>query len=435
MRSTTLFIAACWLAVNTTSTDGRVPRAQDAQERPAAGHAAETCRTCHAVSVRGAHAGVACGSCHGRGGTTVRDPAAAAVRAAGCVSCHAGSQKIFDGPMAARTAEQAFAARTVGRFDRGFFGAECGSCHLKSCLDCHEGGGHALARPGMKGCLGCHAGYFVGADYLGLAPREESARYARGPSAGGELYLKMLPDVHAEAKMPCGMCHSMKSLAAGKRSSRTCVDCHKPRRDIVEHRIGAHLTGMECFACHSAWAAQEYGTFYVRTDDGEDRGFRLRHRSARYARSAYLKTQDFPPLGVNAKGKVSPVRPQFILYYSDARPGAGPRDGNMLLAASWKAFFPHTVRRGTIVCGGCHDDPGRTVLERKQDRIYGLEEDGMGLASFRDRAGQSVVNGSFMDGARAGRLAARSGAYKRAFLEKWKTLTDRVGHSSGPPQR
>jgi len=189
---------------------------------------------------------------------------------------------------------------------------------------------------------------------------------------------------------------------------------------------------MECFACHSAWAAQEYGTFYVRTDEGEDRGFRLRHRTPGYAKSAYLKTQDSPPLGVNGRGRISPIRPQFILYYSDARTGAGPREENLLLAASWKAFFPHTVRRGTIVCGGCHDDPRRMVVERKQDRIYGLEEDGMGLASFWDRTGQRVTNGSFLDRARAARMSAGSRAYKKAFLEKWKSLTDRVERSSGP---
>ncbi len=415
MRSTTLFIAAFLLAASASP-----------------GIAAGTCGACHRVPLRGAHAGVPCGSCHVLDGETVRDPASATVRARGCVRCHPGSERIFDGPMSVRSGEREFASRTVGRFDPGFFAAECGSCHVAGCLDYHEGGGHALAKPGMKGCLRCHSGYFVGADYLGFAPREESDRYARGPSAGGESYLKMLPDVHAEAGMPCGDCHSMKSLADGKKSSRTCTDCHEAGTGAVEHRVGAHMARMECFACHSAWAAQEYGTFFVRTGAGEDRGYRLRHRSPGYARSAYLKKQDAPPLGVNGRGRISPIRPQFIVYYSDVRPGAGPRDENRLLAASWRAFFPHTVRRGTILCGGCHDDRRRVVLEGRQDRIYGLEQDGMGLVSFWDRTGQSVANGSFLDRARAARLPGRSRAYKKAFLEKWKTLTARVDGSSGP---
>ncbi|MGE5188996.1 MAG: selenite/tellurite reduction operon b-type cytochrome iron-sulfur cluster-binding subunit ExtO [Gemmatimonadota bacterium] len=415
MRSTTLFIAVFLLAASA------VPR-----------EAGAACGTCHPVSVRGAHAGIPCARCHVLDGKTVRDPAAAAVRARGCVSCHAGADRIFDGPMSVRAAEKAFAARTVGRLDPEFFGTACGSCHVAGCLDCHGGGGHAVARPGMNGCIGCHSGYFVGADYLGLAPREESMRYARGPSVAGEFYLKMLPDVHAEAGMGCGDCHSMRSLAAGKRASRTCTDCHTPDPGVVEHRIGAHRARMECFACHSAWASQEYGTFYIRTGGRRIAGFDLRHATPEYARSAYLKKQDAPPLGINGRGRISPIRPQFILYYSDARAGADPREENRLLAASWKAFFPHTVRRGTVLCGGCHDDPRRLVLERKQDRIYGLREDGMGLASFWDRTGQSVANGRFLDRARAARMSAPSRAYVKAFVEKWKTLTDRVGRSSGP---
>jgi hypothetical protein len=416
VRSTTLFIAVFLLAAS-----------------PAAGAAGPACGVCHRTAVRGAHAGLACASCHVVDGETVRDPSAAAVGAGGCVSCHAGRGKILDGPMSRRSAEREFVSRTMGRLDPEFFRTECGSCHLSGCLDCHEGGGHAVSRPTGGSCLKCHAGYFVGAEYAGLAPREESPRYARGVEAGGDLYLKMAPDVHAERGMSCGDCHSMKSLAAGKRSSKTCTDCHEAGRDAIEHRIGAHLSRLECYACHAAWAAQEYGTFYVRIDGKRDGAFALRHRTEKYARSVYLRKQDAPPLGIDRRGKVSPIRPQFILYYSDGRDGAGDaRAENRLLAASWKAFFPHTVRRGTIMCGGCHDDPRRLVLEGKADRIYGLAEDGMGLASFWDRTGQGVVNGSFRPRARAARLFAKGPAYRKAFVRKWKTLIDRAGRSSGP---
>ncbi len=47
-------------------------------------------------------------------------------------------------------------------------------------------------------CFTCHKGYFVGTDYYGMAPREDSLRYQRGEVAYGETYLKMTPDVHAE---------------------------------------------------------------------------------------------------------------------------------------------------------------------------------------------------------------------------------------------
>ncbi|MEI6208931.1 MAG: hypothetical protein WCP20_19310 [Desulfuromonadales bacterium] len=62
----------------------------------------------------------------------------------------------------------------------------------------------------------------------------------------------------------------------------------------VEHRISAHLERLECYACHSAWAPQEYGTFYLRFRDStlkED--FDLKPgASPEYLRSAYLKKQD-----------------------------------------------------------------------------------------------------------------------------------------------
>ena len=74
----------------------------------------------------------------------------------------------------------------------------------------------AVAKATDQSCLVCHKGYFVGTDYYGMAPREDSLRYQRGKTAYGETYLKMAPDVHAEAGLTCGACHSMKSLTAGR---------------------------------------------------------------------------------------------------------------------------------------------------------------------------------------------------------------------------
>jgi len=77
----------------------------------------------------------------------------------------------------------------------------------------------------------------------------------------------MLPDVHYEKGMRCGNCHSMSSLANGKSSSKTCIDCHKPDKNVLEHRIQAHLTKMECSSCHAAWAPVEYGTFWIKFEE------------------------------------------------------------------------------------------------------------------------------------------------------------------------
>jgi hypothetical protein len=443
-----LCIAVCFLALN-----------------PARGGAAENCKVCHRVTLKGIHAALPCLSCHLSESVTLANPAAGAGRAAGCVGCHQGYAGLFDGAMATRKGEKAFVDRSIGALDPGFFKNKCASCHLASCTDCHGGSGHDLARANDKSCFTCHKGYFVGTDYYGMAPREDSLRYQRGEIAYGETYLKMTPDVHAEAGIKCGACHSMASLVAGAKSSKSCLDCHKVNLKVIEHRISAHLEKMECSACHSAWAAQEYGTFYLRFAGGRSQeDYWLRDNAAlggdpgnpaatgnagnagnsrnagNYLKSAYLRKQDAPPLGINGRGKVSPIRPQFLLYFSDIRgdrpvgswPGGADLMENRLLAAEWRAFFPHTVRRGTVMCEGCHDNPRRYLMESPGDRIYQLQADGMTLQSFWDRTGQRVSNGDFLPVARYLQLKNKSAAYRRAYLEKWQTLINHVENSSAP---
>lgn len=227
MRSTILFIVACLLAISAGSA-----------------LAGENCRDCHRVVLAGIHAALPCLACHLDEVNTVSDPASMDVRAIGCVGCHQGFQTLFDHAMATRKGERLFVERTYGQEDPAFFQKNCNACHLKSCTDCHGGNGHNLAKASDRSCLACHKGYFVGTDYYGMAPREDSLRYQRGEVAYGETYLKMTPDLHAEAGITCAACHSMGSLVAGAKSSKSCVDCHEARKNVIEHRIGAHLQKM-----------------------------------------------------------------------------------------------------------------------------------------------------------------------------------------------
>lgn len=373
--------------------------------------------------LRGAHANLACADCHTSDsqGKQVAD----------CSVCHIDQQGVLHGPMAHRRSEQAFTASAFDRYDPRFFEKNCSSCHVTSCGDCHSGGGHATARPGREDCHRCHRGYFVGADYWGLAPREDSQRYQRGIDIDGEKYLKMRPDVHAEAGLDCGDCHSMASLAAGS-PGKGCRDCHQPDLRIIEHRIAAHQESLECYACHASWGAQEYGSFFLRVADNPVGDiFQVRREpGSEYLRSAYLKRQDAPPLAWNAAGRVSPVRPQFIAYYSDLR--VGGKVENALAAAQWKAYVPHTIRRGTVTCDGCHDDPRRFLLEAADRRIYLPDKDGMTLPSFWDSNGQTLSNGRFFTPGEFARLSGRSPEYIRNYVEKWKNLVKHVDGSSAP---
>ena len=266
-----------------------------------------------------------------------------------------------------------------------------------------------------------------------MAPREENRRYQRGPAPYGEPFLKMLPDVHAERGMGCSVCHSMKSLIAGEKASKWCSDCHRPDPKVIEHGIAAHLEKLECAACHAAWGAQEYGTFFLRLVDSpskEEYDLRTDHRE--WIKSVYLKTQDLPPLGLNRAGKVAPLRPEFIAYLSDIRHDRPVGKENRLLAASWKAYAPHTIRRGTPFCDACHDAPRRFLLEPPQDRIYRLREDGMTLDSFWDRTGQTVENGAFLPAERYRAMTSRSPEYRKGYVKKWRQFLNRVDASSLP---
>ena len=332
--------------------------------------------------------------------------------------------------MAHRTGEKQFVQRSYARVDSDFWSKNCDSCHLKSCQDCHDG--LLPSKPSVAACQKCHKGYYTGWDYSGRAPREDNMRYQRGIAVGGETFLKMSPDVHYRAGMTCGACHSMASLARGQKSSKQCLDCHMPSRKPVEHRITAHLQRLECYACHSAWAPQEYGTFFLRfRDPALKEDFDLKPgASPDYLRSAYLKSQDAPPLGLNAAGRVSPIRPQFIAYYTDVQSARNNGPENVLLAAEWRAFFPHTIQRGTVTCEGCHDNPRRFLHEPQSLRMYQLKKDGMGLESFWLQDGQRVVNGNFVSASRYLRLSKKSHAYTKAYIEKWKTFLNRVDNSS-----
>lgn len=350
------------------------------------------------------------------------EPAPVAIASAdqACLGCHPSARAVLSGPMATRAAERAFADRAFHAEGQAFFEASCQGCHVSSCSDCHgdDGDAHLAAKPKDEACLRCHRGYFTGWEYHGRAPREDHPRYHRGPVAQGEPYLKMLPDVHAERGMGCADCHRVHGPAGA--TVKSCLDCHpQPAPDVPGHAIAAHLENMECSACHSAWAAQEYGTFLVRPRDPQQQElFAALPAWGAWRKSAYLKRQDAPPLALDARGRVSPVRPQFVLFASDVARGFE----NRLLAAEWKAFFPHTVRRGTVACGGCHDQPRRFLLEPDQERLYELEKDGLPLRSFWNRAGQRVVNGAFFPPERHALMNRKTPAYVREHLRQWQNL-------------
>lgn len=387
--------------------------------------------------VEGVHASLDCVACHVDGGRAIARPGRADNQAAGCVGCHAGTAGVFDGPMTTRIHERESAGAALDSVHPQLFERRCSGCHVATCGDCHGQRGHALATATPEDCHRCHRGVFIGADYLGLAPREDAVRYQRGEAIDGERYLRMAPDVHALIGMSCGACHDMASLARGEKASRSCQDCHTPSQDVPEHAISEHLERMTCQACHAAWVAQEYGTFLLEIDDPEARtAFRLRPGDApgRFT-SAYLRQQGLPPLGLDASGRVSPIRPEFILYLTETRGGAVVGRENRLVTADWKAVAPHTIQRGGPVCEACHDDRRRFIDEPADQRIYDLARDGLGLTSFWRPEGQRVINGAFYPAERfTERMATRGPRYLKAALARWRGLIGTLKAPGSPAE-
>ncbi|OQY16246.1 MAG: cytochrome C [Desulfobacteraceae bacterium 4572_35.1] len=405
------------------------------------------CGQCHQVTIDGVHSHLQCRDCHGSvvagdGASKAKfdNPADMLNGASGCASCHKGTEHIFHQAMTTRAAEQQFCQRSWGRADPDFYSQNCVGCHVSSCLDCHSAnidnggnvsdgkfavqhGGHAIQRPDSTVCYRCHNGYFIGWDYAGRAPREDSLRYQRGPQANGQYFLKMLPDIHYEAGLECSDCHTMASLQRGDKAAKRCRDCHTPDPEVIEHSIDAHLNRMECASCHAAWAAQDYGSYYIRTINSSNRQyFRVRELNDKYVKSSYLKRQDLPQLGLNDQGLIAPIRPQFIAYYCEMNNNVPVGEENRQLAAQWKAFAPHTIRRGAPMCDSCHGNARRFMLQPLDQRVYRPDLDGLHLECFWRSQGQTLVNGSFYSQQQFDSMSQKTSEYARKYVEKWQSF-------------
>lgn len=346
-----------------------------------------------------------------------------------CVTCHDGADAVLKGPMATRAREAAFARRAFGAEGDRFFAQSCGGCHVTSCADCHGFGPHLNGRPTNAACLRCHKGYSAGWEFEGRAPREDHARYRRGVVSQGEPFLHMLPDVHHERGMACADCHTMKSLQEGKRAAKGCRDCHTPDAATSPGHVPDGPMGkVACASCHAAWEAQEYGTFLVKAQTaGQKEAFAPLPSLGLRKKSASLKRQDAPPLGVDEEGLVSPIRPHFVLFATDVAKGWE----NRLLAAEWRPAAPHTIRRGTPGCDGCHGNGKRFLLEEEAERLYDLGRDGLPLLSWWNRDGQRVVGGEFLPKDRFENMNRKSPEYARLVVKRWQTFLEHGAPRSG----
>ncbi len=335
-----------------------------------------------------------------------------------CINCHMDKAKIFYHNMAQRKKEKLFVTNTIGERDKLFFKKNCNSCHISKCLDCHKTDNGKFSVPSTKTCLKCHRGYFIGIEYLGLSPKDENIRFQRGIQFKRDYYLKMRKDVHYKKNIKCSLCHTMNSFLKNEKSAYNCQSCHMPSQKVIEHRIREHIKKMECYSCHSSWLSQEYGTFFIKVEDSNVKKiFPLKTYNEGYIKSSFLKKHDYPILGINERKKVSPIRPQFILYLGYIKHNKVLEE-NTLLKAQWKAVFPHTIQKGSVLCDGCHFSPSRFLLSDK--KLFHWKN--MNLIDFFSQKNQYVVNGSFFTKEKFKKISSPNKRFVKYYLKKWNTI-------------
>ncbi|MDR2401426.1 MAG: cytochrome c3 family protein [Deferribacteraceae bacterium] len=321
-----------------------------------------------------------------------------------CFSCHNEKADFLkDNLHTTKNRKENFVKKTFEKVDKDFGEKNCGGCHISTCAECHKKAG----KPEAEVCIKCHKK--LGADYLGYGARDYHSRYQRGISGEGKYWLKMLPDTHREHGMACGTCHSM---PAGNKA-KGCLSCHSYSPEVIDHRIENHKN-LNCEACHAAWSPNEYGIYFIKlTDKIKAMQFRELKRIGEYAVSAVFVLNEPVILGKDAENRYSPIRP-LITFFSDT----GGSSENVMLADTWKPFYPHTIRRETLTCEGCHNNRRKYLLERDKDKIFLFEKDGLPIGSFYNSRYFSIENGAFVTEQEYLRFSAKTPQYAKWYIQK-----------------
>ncbi|GAB6163415.1 hypothetical protein JCM12298_25750 [Desulfothermus naphthae] len=326
--------------------------------------------------------------------------------------------------MATRKREKVFASKVFAKYDRYFFKKNCNNCHIKDCLNCHRIVNNIPLKPDVYDCIKCHNGYHIGIEYIGLSKKDPSYRYKQGILYKGNYYLKMRQDIHYKKGLLCRNCHSMESLMRNKKSSKRCVDCHRVDKKIYAHKIEKHLQKLECYTCHSLWLSQEYGTYFIRNYN-INKMFKyglVDKLSKEYARSVYYTKRDKFPLAINKRGRISPVRPEFIVIYSDIK---DKKIQNIVLSNTWKCVFPHTITKSAPICSHCHGSKWKFLQSCNSNKgpmsIFRTDIDFNRKINFGCFIGASILNGRFYNTSRVFNVKKQE-PYIRGYLDTWNKI-------------
>jgi|Deesub1362A_J573_1020465.scaffolds.fasta_scaffold00027_138 hypothetical protein len=337
-------------------------------------------------------------------------------RASGCAACHViySDDGVYEG---------GDKAIPKGQKDRPIVHRITSKIPVYQCLHCHNRGGR------------------TGVSYIGTmesdgygSPWAEEAGKKGGKKLHGKYYNHLTADVHYQGGMVCIDCHTKQDLHGdgniySKREQAVeieCEDCHGTKdsysilqsswgnalnnlrmvdgkvvlvsklngeekivpqvRDVVAMGSGlaqtamgieAHMTKLECYACHARWAPQCYGCHvqqnlaqrssdWINTKIPEDpskAGLKANRQKTTFQ---WLETRSYlrwetPALGINSEGKVSPFIPGCQIIFTQIGQDGRATVHNMVFTTydgfsgiSHNPVNPHTVTPKARTCEDCH---------------------------------------------------------------------------------
>ena len=260
-------------------------------------------------------------------------------------------------------------------------------------------------------CLHCHNFNRVGLDYAGYFEHNYALSY-RSPIINGKPQKKIYgviqhrlnPDIHFKKGMKCIDCHSKEEIMGdGNRYlfkyqavKVKCINCHKNK-----HKNDINHKNLECYTCHSLWGFQDYGMHAVREDyQGyirwkffKDINIPDTQKILEYSLGSYGDTSKLnikipvkiknikpfetdyishkkklgvwyilwtfrrwedPVLGINQRGKISPVRPDYQFYVTWINDNMEVKVDNERMIFNWSPYVPHTTTKYGRDCYSCH---------------------------------------------------------------------------------
>lgn len=310
-------------------------------------------------------------------------------------------------------------------YDNEFGSKNCyTSCHQMTCESCHMDKDNNIINPDNDNCLKCHKDVYTGMEYEGYGIREDHERYKRGLKKDNEYYLKMVPSVHHELGMKCSKCHTKNSLL-GKEKPKDCLSCHTYDTKIIDHSIKGH-DKVACISCHAAYAPMEFGTFYLRFKESSYKEYfsELPQLNDEYVKSSYMRVNEHPPMVIdNETGKYVPAKPSFIIFTTNVENDMVAGEENKMISNRWKKAYPHTVRRETVLCNGCHGNEKAFLLESDENRILYPDKDGLSIKSFYNSENFSIEGARFVTRQEYNeKINKKSKEYVKKYMEKLDQL-------------